>query len=760
MRPRLLLIGAALALALGAPAAAQQTLNVRDADIRAFIQDAARVTGRTFIIDDRVKGKVSVVTDRPLSRSEYFEIVLSTLRANGLVAVPTSGGALRIQPVEGAAAEPGSVGRAASRNSFVTEVFRLRNIDAASAVETLKPLVSKEGSITANRAANSLVVADYADNIQRVRALVARIDRTNDTTEIVALKNAGAREVAESLQKLAGTGGGAGGPGGAAAVGSGVVAVAIDRSNSIALRGDPAGVAKLASLARELDRTAESGTEIRVIYLKHADAAQLLPVLQQLVGQPVTQPAEETPAFAQTPLGADSKNGGAAPGAVATPTPTPTAAPDAETSRANSLFLRGPVIVTRFTGANAIVIGGNADTQRMLGEVIRQLDVAREQVLVEAIIVEISDNAAKRLGVQFLLGGDPSSGVPFLATNYSNAVPNILTLAGAYGATRLDSSTTTIDGNVVTTTENSPLTDSLQQAAAQELLGANGGFGGTLVNIGSNAIFGAIINAVKSDTASNILSTPHVLALDNHEAHFLVGQEIPITTGEALSDNFDNAFRTIQRENVGIKLDIKPQINEGGEIKLVIRQEVSSIAGPVSEKSSELILNKREFQTTLTAQDGQILAIGGLLDDNERRTIERVPLLSDIPVLGELFKSRSRARSKTNLMVFIRPTIIHNAAEGDRMTQQRYGYMRDQQLAQNPGVEPSLDALVRDYMGAVPPIPPGTPVTGTVIRPQQVMTVPGAAPATPAPPVVVPMEQQRSSMTVQPVEVPPSEAQP
>ena len=761
MTKRFFSIGAAVALTLSAPAMAQQTLNVRDADIRAFIQDAARVTGRTFIIDNRVQGKVSVVTDRPLSRSEYFEIFLATLRANGLVAVPTGGGALRIQPVEGAAGQPGSVGRAANRNSFVTEVFRLRHIDATSALETLKPLVSKEGSITANRAANSLVVADYADNIQRVRQLIARIDRTNDATEVVALENAGAREVAESLQQLAGGGaGGATGPNGTAAVGSGVIAVAIDSSNSIALRGDPAGVARLAALARELDRKAESGTEIRVIYLKHADAAQLLPVLQQLVGQPVSQAVEDTPAFAQTPLGADSSSGkGTAMGAIAAPISTPVAAESTGASSPdNSLFLRGPVIVTRFTGANAIVIGGNAETQRMLGEVIRQLDVAREQVLVEAIIVEISDNAAKRLGVQFLLGGDPSSGVPFLATNYSNAVPNILTLAGAYGATKLDTQSTTIDGNVVTTTTNSPLTDTLQQAAAQELLGATGGFGGTLLNIGSNAIFGAIINAVKSDTASNLLATPHVLALDNHEAHFLVGQEIPITTGEALSDNFDNAFRTVQRENVGIKLDIRPQINAGGEIKLVIRQEVSSVAGPVSEDFNDLIVNKREFQTTMTAMDGQILAIGGLLNDEERRTIERIPLLSDIPLIGELFKSRSKTHAKTNLMVFIRPTIIHSPAEGDRMTAQRYGYMRNQQLLQNPGVEPSLDALVRDYMGAVPPIPPGTPITGTVITPRQVTTVTGTAP--PPAPVVVPMQELRSTITVQPVTIPPSEAQP
>ncbi|MEC8035928.1 MAG: secretin N-terminal domain-containing protein, partial [Pseudomonadota bacterium] len=208
---RKLLLSAAMALALATPIAsvrAQQTLNVRDADIRAFIQDAARVTGRTFIIDNKVQGKVSVVTDRPLSRSEYFEIFLSTLRANGLVAVPAPGGAYRIQPVDGAAGQPSGVGRAANRNSFVTEVFRLRSIDAASALETLRPLVSKEGSVTANRAGNSVVVADYADNVSRIRQVIARIDRDTAATQMVALKNAGAREIATSLQALVTNGGG------------------------------------------------------------------------------------------------------------------------------------------------------------------------------------------------------------------------------------------------------------------------------------------------------------------------------------------------------------------------------------------------------------------------------------------------------------------------------------------------------------------------------------------------------------------------
>uniref|UniRef100_UPI0025FF5822 secretin N-terminal domain-containing protein n=1 Tax=uncultured Sphingomonas sp. TaxID=158754 RepID=UPI0025FF5822 len=249
-----LVLGSVLALALAAGAHAQTTLNVRDADIRAFIADAAKVTGRTFIIDSRVNGKVTVVTDRPLSRSEYFEIFLSTLRSNGLVAVPTSGGAFRVQPVDNAASQPSRIGSAgANRNAYVTEIIRLRAIDANSALETVRPLVSAQGSVTANRAGNSLVVVDFADNIRRIREVVRRIDADNASTRVIALRNAGAREIATALQTLAGGGGGAG-QGGAPGQGStGVSVVAIDSSNSIALRGDPSSVARFAQIAQDLD---------------------------------------------------------------------------------------------------------------------------------------------------------------------------------------------------------------------------------------------------------------------------------------------------------------------------------------------------------------------------------------------------------------------------------------------------------------------------------------------------------------------------
>lgn len=698
------LLLACSALVFAQPVAAQQTLNVRDADIRAFVQDAARVTGQTFIVDGRVNGKVSVVTDRPLSRSEYFEVFLSTLRANGLVAIPIRGGGYRIQPSDGAATQPTRVGsRAATASQFVTEVFRLRSIDATSAVETLRPLVSREGSLTANKNANSLVVADYADNIRRIRDLIRQIDRDSAATQIVALDNAGAREIATALQGLAGQGGGEGGR-------SPVSIAAIDSSNAIALRGDPTSVARFAAMAKQLDARAQSGAEIRVYRLEHANAATLLETVQSLIGgQSGSSASNDVP-----PVAAPAA-GGTAP--VVAPIVASSSGPGP-----NGIGGRGPVVVTRYEGTNALIIAANPDVQRTLGELIRQLDTRPEQVLVEAIVVEIGNEAAKKLGVQFLVGGKDA---PFAATNYSNASPNILTIAGAIGAEQLTRTTTTVNGNTTTTATNSALGDSLQEAAAASILSATGGFGGFAMDIGKNAIFGTIINAIAADTESNLLATPHIVTLNNQKAKFLVGQEVPVSTGEQLSANFENAFRTVQRQEVGIKLEVTPQVNAQGDVKLFLKQEVSSVAGPVSSRSSDLILNKREFETTLTVGDGQLLAIGGLLNDDERRTIERIPLLSDIPIIGELFKSRSRSRSKTNLMVFIRPTILRSREDGDRLTARRYDYVRDMQLTRNPDIEPSIDELLRDYMDAVPPAEPNVRTNdimigadGNLVRPQ------------------------------------------
>ncbi|MCC2981374.1 type II secretion system secretin GspD [Sphingomonas sp. IC4-52] len=708
------LLAPALALVLGVQAQAQTTLNVRDADIRAFIADAAKVTGRTFIIDSRVQGKVTVVTDRPLSRSEYFEVFLSTLRANGLVTVPTANGALRVQPIENAASQPGRIGTSgAARNQFVTEIVRLSAIDAQSAVDTVRPLVSAQGSVSANRAGSSIVIADFADNVRRVREVLRRIDTDNNSTRVIALKNAGARDIATALQGLLGT------PAQGQTVSASVVPV--EGANSVALRGDPSTVARLAQVALDLDQKAKSGTEIRVVFLEHADAAQLLPVLQQLVGQ--TPDAVPQNQLSQSNFGASTGDNGSGgqPSANAASQAQSQSAPGGGSSGQAAVQAQGgraPAVVTRFVGANAIVIAAPADIQRQLAEVVRQLDTRREQVLVEAIVAEVSDVTASRLGFQFLLGS--LSGGAFGATSFSNSAPNLLTIAGAIGAREVGGTTTTVvapDGTRTTTSTGNTASDALAQQAINSILGAGGGFAGFGGNIGGDTIFGTIINAVKSDTTSNLLQAPSLITLDNQEARILVGQEIPITTGQALSQNFDNAFRTVQRENVGIQLEVRPQVNSSGSIKLFLHQQVSSIAGPVSDDNSDLILNKREVETTLTVDDGQIAIIGGLLSDDERRTLEKLPLLGDIPVIGNLFRSKARQRSKTNLMVFIRPTILRSSEDNRRVTEQRYGYLRLQQGQHNPAREPSIDELVRDYMGAAAPIP-SAPVPGNIEDPR------------------------------------------
>jgi len=671
------LIGAVMAavLATQGPMAAtsalaqSQTLNVQGADIRAFIQDMARSTGRTFIIDPGVTGTVTVSSERQLSRTQLFEVFLSTLRANGLVVTSTASGAYRISPAQGAAQGPATVGS----ERFSTEVFQLRNIDAVSAAETIRPLVGAQGQVLANPGANSVVVADFTDNLARIRTLIGRIDVDRTGFEVVTLQNSSAREIAAVLQTVLAP------PGGQP--GQGMVSVTpVESSNSIVLRGDPSALARIRPLIEDLDRRAESADDVKVIFLQHANAESLLPVLQQIVGQQVTPAsANAVPASGRSGDGGDIVARPPAAAALAAPLPGQRAT------------------IARFPGANALVISASADTQRMLAEVIRQLDQRRQQVLIEAIVVELSDTAVRELGVQWLLAGE--DGNPVGLTNYSDRAVPLVPITGGSGAGRLDAA--------------DPLREQLQNLALNTLLGANGFVGGGGGRIG-NGLFGFIINAAKNDEGSNLLQTPSLMTLDNEEATILVGQEVPITTGETLLDGNSNPFRTTQRQDIGVKLIVRPQINAGGSITLFLRQEVSSINGVLTNSASDLVLNKRELETTLVVDDGDIAVAGGLLDQNDRLSVDGVPGLSTLPVIGGLFRSTSRQRGRTNLMVFIRPTIIRSPSDAQALAADRWGYMRQQQLNNDPAVEPSLDEMLRDYMRTQAPVAPDYVVTAPV----------------------------------------------
>jgi general secretion pathway protein D len=317
---------------------------------------------------------------------------------------------------------------------------------------------------------------------------------------------------------------------------------------------------------------------------------------------------------------------------------------------------------------------------------------------------------------------------PFAVTSFSNGAANILDLAGGLYADRLDQTTTVINGSTVTTSTNSTLGDSLRSNAAQAALAARGGIAGWATALGGTGFFGALIDAIHSDSNSNVLSTPHIVTNDNVPASILFGKEIPVATGEALSGSLAGAFRTIQRQNVGIELDVTPQINGGsagfdggegdaGAVRLDLRQQVSSVAGPVSSTNGELVVNKREIRTTVTVGDGEIVALGGLLDDAERRTLEKIPVLGDMPVLGELFRSRSKTHVKTNLMVFIRPTILRGGLDRAALTARRMASVRGAQVRFAPGRDPSIDELVADYLGPAHAdlAHPGPPAPGDVL---------------------------------------------
>ena len=677
-----------------APAGGVAAMDVRDADIRAFIQDVARATGTTFIVDPRVQGTVSFSRDQPMTESELIGVLLAILRANGLVAVPTGAGAYRVVPDDTAAQQPGSAGGSAL--GFATEVFPLSRVDARVAAETLKPLVGRGGMVMALPQGNSLLVADYADNLRRLRRLVAQIDTDRATVDTVTLRNSSAADIAATVNQLFGMQG-ADGTSGALSV------LPVESSNSIVVRGDATLIGRVVQMILELDRRAEQQGNVRVVKLQHADADELLPVLQQLVGQ-TPSPTDATSGIDPATVAAAAGAAGAQPAQVISPRPGSG---------------RRPTIV-RYPGSNALIINADPDIQRTLMDVIGQLDVRRQQVLVEAIVVEISDAAARDLGVQIAAANE--KGVPFGLSQFRNSGPGITELAGAALLDR---------------DEDPDASETAREAALLSLLGLTGGLAGIAGSAG-DTLFGLIINAVRSDTGSNLLSTPSIMTLDNEEARILVGREVPITTGEVLGDGNTNPFRTIERKNVGIQLEVTPQINAGGGITLQLRQEVSSVAGSVSNRSDELIFNTREIETRVLVDDGAIVVLGGLLDQNESASVDKVPLLGDIPLLGSLFRSTSRSKAKTNLMVFLRPTIIRDSREMQAATAPRYDYMREAQLQlprRDNGERAAIDALVQDYLRTQPPVTPApaVPLPAPATAPVTDGTAPTTRNTAPAP---------------------------
>lgn len=651
----------ACCLAWSLPLAAQTvTLNLKDADINALISTVAEVTGRNFIVDPRVKGKVTVISSRPMDAEEVYQVFESILRVHGFAAVP-SGEVIKIVPDVNAkqdsipnatASQPGA------GDEMVTRVVSVDNVSAAQLVPILRPLVPQQGHLAAYPSTNVLIISDRARNVERLVDIIHRIDTASDSdVEVIPLQHASATEVVRILTAMDRAEGGQA----KALEGGGATMVADERTNSILLGGDHANRLRLRAIITHLDTPLERGGNTKVIYLKYAKAKDLVEVLTG-VGKSQSEEMKGKEA----------------------------AAGNAEKQ----------LDIQADEATNSLVITAPPDLMLSLESVIRQLDIRRQQILVDAIIAEVTMAKARQLGVQWAIDGHTKGGAPVAGTNFDNAGTPIGALIA--GATGHD-----ISGAIGALTPGFLL-------------------GGGKFNSG-NVDFAVVLQALGSDSDSNILSTPSLVTLDNEEAEIVVGQNVPFVTGSytntGATSGSTNPFQTIQREDVGITLKVTPQINEGNAIVMKIEQEVSSIANSVAG-ASDIITNKRSIKTNVLVENGQVLVLGGLMQDQVREQEQKVPLLGDIPLIGYLFRAKQSNGDKTNLMVFMHPVILTDPDVSERYTSEKYDFIRARQYElHGKGVEflpnkmapklPELNKLLElpppFHDPNAPPLPDATP---------------------------------------------------
>ena len=677
----LLLVGSVLALPAGA---APVTLNLKDAEINALVESMSVLTGKNFIVDPRVKGRVTIISSKPMDEKELYEVFLAVLGVHGFAAIP-SGNVIKIVPAAGAKQENVPTVDRRSRvepDQIVTRVIQVQNVSAAQVVPILRPLIPPQGHLAAYTPTNVLIISDSAANVERIASIIARVDlASNEEVEIVPLRHASATDIVRVLTALEQSRTKAD-P--AAAAGAPPRMVADERTNSILLSGDKASRLRLRTLISHLDTPVDSGGNTQVIYLRYAKAKDLVTVLQGASKNLSSEAARNAPMPGQVP--------GAAPGG----------------SSSSSSGGASLVDIQADAATNSLVITAPPELIRSLRMVIAQLDVRRAQVLVEAVIAEISAEKTAELGVQWAVGTNNAVGFTNLNTGNSS-LANIIALAA--GANSGDLTDTTL----------------LPQ-------GLHFGVG----DFTKGNPFGVLISALAKDADTNILSTPTVVTLDNEEAEITVGQNVPLVTGSyttstssgsssSTTSEFGNPFQTIQREDVGVILKVKPQINEGNAVKLEISQKVSNVVPSANASTQGLTFNKREIKTNVLVENGQILVLGGLIDDKLDQGASKVPLLGDVPLLGSLFRYRNTTKKKTNLMVFLHPVILRDPGQGTLHTSDKYSYIREQQMAardkevyllpdvQTPVLKPQEEVkaqgTILDMQPPVAPVP--TPVAST-----------------------------------------------
>jgi general secretion pathway protein D len=669
------------------------TLNLQAVDIDAAARAMSQVLGRAVIVDPRVKGQVTIVTDGAVSRDKALAQFGTNLRALGFAMVETAG-IIKVLPeadakLQGGNVAVGNAGEATQQSrgdQVITQVIKLNYENANNLVPILRPLIAPNNTINANPANNTLVITDYADNLRRLARIVAALDVPNGTDlEIIPMQHAVASDVAATLSRLLDAPGGSATPG-VPSSGGGSTILADARTNSLLVRSvNPARMALIKQLITKLDQPSSLNNNLHVVYLRNAQADKLAEVLRNLLsGQSGTVGARSNAPLGGGGVGAAGGASGTTPNNPGIANINQGAQPGTNTSTSGGGNSSGGAAIQADLASNSLIITAPEPVYRQLRSVIDQLDSRRAQVYIEALIAEVTSAKLDEFGIQWQAATANSNNTSalYLGTNLPRSGAGLLGLQAAAAA------------------QNS----SLATDAVSSLRGLNFAI---VKKIGSIATIPLLARALESGGGTNIISTPNIVALDNEESKFSSGQNVPFITGQFTNTGAGgggsvNPFQTIERKDVGLQLRVRPQISEGGTIKLQIYLEVSSVAEG-GGTSQGLITNKSAIENTVIVDDGQMIALGGLLKDSFTQSQDKVPLLGDVPVIGGLFRYEKRTRDKVNLMIFLRPVVLRDATSASALLQDRYDYMRnvtstiqpEQRIWSNLNESPSL-----------PPIPP------------------------------------------------------
>lgn len=580
------------------------TVNLKEADIRALVNQVADITGYSFVVDPRVQGKVTVISDTAMTSDAVYDMFLTVLQVHGFTAVPGEDAIKVVQQSDAKqSAEVLTRFRDVPSQQLMTEVIQIENVNALELVPILRPMVASYGHLAGVAAANALLISDHRSNIQRIKRLIRDLDRPSDyEMEVVQLEQAWVGDVVQLLEEL-----GPGELGRSPGEGNRTASVVADeRSNRLILRGTTAFRETVRNLIVKLDQPSTTRGTTRVIRLNHADAASMGDLLNGIMGEIAGE--------------------------------------------GNGSTRQGEAAIFADEGLNALVVRAEPALMNEVEFIIEQLDVRRAQVLIEAAIVEISDSAGNDLGVQWAAGDESGRSTPIAGTSFDNVGLSLGEVLGAIASDQLVAPTSGVT-----------------LGAGQQ---RSGGFS-----------WGVLIQALSSSTAANLLSTPSIITLDNEESEIIVGQNVPFRTGQSTQsgDGFANPFTTIERKDIGLTLKVTPSISDDGVVRLIVEQTTEDITASVAN-AADLITNKREIKTSVLADDGETIVLGGLINEDYRTQVNKVPFLGDIPFLGALFRSESQERTKRNLIVFLRPTILREKGEANAVAERQFGRLWDVNL--------------------------------------------------------------------------------